>query len=207
MNAYGKIPKVLEKVKTAQTPARFTQDFLSTKLGFPGGSPKPVIPYLKRTGFLTASGEPTDIYKRFRNPDLSGAAAAEALRIGYNQLFEINEYANDLTDSKLKGVIVQATGLDEGASSVKAILGSFKALKAFADFDAGVGEGAMGDEGEVEDGNNGSTKAPVTKAGRSDLPAGVSLGYTINLNLPPTSDIAVFNAIFKSLKENMLSAD
>jgi hypothetical protein len=35
---------------------------------------------------------------------------------------------------------------------------------------------------------------------------GLNLGYTINLNLPATSDIAVFNAIFKSLKENLLSS-
>ena len=34
----------------------------------------------------------------------------------------------------------------------------------------------------------------------------MNLSYTINLNLPATSDIAVFNAIFKSLKENVLSA-
>ena len=33
---------------------------------------------------------------------------------------------------------------------------------------------------------------------------GVRLGYTINLNLPNTNDIAVFNAIFKSLKEHLL---
>ena len=33
---------------------------------------------------------------------------------------------------------------------------------------------------------------------------GLNLGYTINLNLPATSDIAVFNAIFRSLKENLL---
>jgi hypothetical protein len=36
------------------------------------------------------------------------------------------------------------------------------------------------------------------------LPAGVNLGYTINLHLPATSDIAVFNAIFKSLREHIL---
>lgn len=39
---------------------------------------------------------------------------------------------------------------------------------------------------------------------RRGLPGGVTLGYTINLHLPPTSDIAVFNAIFKSLREHLL---
>jgi hypothetical protein len=36
---------------------------------------------------------------------------------------------------------------------------------------------------------------------------GLNLSYTINLNLPATSDQAVFNAIFKSLKEYLLNDD
>ena len=32
----------------------------------------------------------------------------------------------------------------------------------------------------------------------------MNLSYTINLNLPATSDISVFNAIFRSLKEHLL---
>jgi len=35
-------------------------------------------------------------------------------------------------------------------------------------------------------------------------PTGLNLSYTINLNLPETSDVEVFNAIFRSLKENLL---
>jgi hypothetical protein len=34
--------------------------------------------------------------------------------------------------------------------------------------------------------------------------SGLNLSYTINLNLPETSDVEVFNAIFRSLKENLL---
>jgi hypothetical protein len=33
---------------------------------------------------------------------------------------------------------------------------------------------------------------------------GLNLSYTINLNLPETSDVEVFNAIFRSLKDNLL---
>lgn len=32
----------------------------------------------------------------------------------------------------------------------------------------------------------------------------LNLGYTINLNLPATSDAGVYNAIFRSLRENLL---
>ena len=64
MNAYGNITKALKKIQSVATPPRFTQDFLATKLNLKGGSPKPLIPFLKRTGFLDGDGVPTDQYKR-----------------------------------------------------------------------------------------------------------------------------------------------
>ncbi|KUI28025.1 hypothetical protein AU196_05595 [Mycobacterium sp. IS-1742] len=196
MNGYGSITKALDGIKSAATPERFTQDFLSTKLGLKGGTPKPVIPFLKRTGFLHSDGKPTDLYTQFRNTSQSGAAAAEALRTGYAALYEINEFAHELNDTDLAGVIVQATGWEESSNTVKAAVGSFKALKAFADFDA-----KLKDKKEAAPPKK---KGQVTEDEENRGARELRLGYTINLNLPPTSDIAVFNAIFKSLKEHLL---
>lgn len=61
MNAYGLVPKILDKIIEAQQPERFTQDFLSTKLGFSGGSARAMIPLLKRVGFLSSDGVPTQL--------------------------------------------------------------------------------------------------------------------------------------------------
>ncbi|HZT35459.1 MAG TPA: DUF5343 domain-containing protein, partial [Nitrososphaera sp.] len=108
--AYGNITKALEKIQQAATPGRFTQDFLGTKLGLKGGSARPVIPFLKRIGFLGSDGVPTDLYKRFRNQQEAGAVAAAALRKGYAALFEINEYVHEAKEADLKGVVIQATG-------------------------------------------------------------------------------------------------
>ncbi len=135
MDAYGNISRALEKIKSAATPERFTQDFLATKLGLKGGSPKPLIPFLKRTGFLGSDGVPTELYKRFRNPTESKKAAAQALKIGYGGLYSMNEYVHDLSNKELMGLIVQATGSKKGSTKAKAILGSFKALKEFASFE------------------------------------------------------------------------
>jgi len=193
LNASGNITKVLGKIKEAETPPRFSQDYLATTLQMPGGSAKPLIPFLKRTGFLASDGTPTDLYKRFRGAD-SGAAAAEALRIGYKPIYQINEYAHDATDPKLKDLIVQATGAEKGSNRVGATASSFKALKAFADFSSTPGDGAgPGPKDDIPaDGTDGG------------LTGGIQLGYTINLHLPPTSDVAVFDAIFRSLKEHLI---
>ena len=203
--AYGNITRALEKIREAATPPRFTQDFLATKLGMKGGTAKPVIPFLKRTGFLGGDGVPTDLYKRFRNTKESGAAAAEALRIGYPSLFEINEYVNDVNDGDLRGIIVQATGSEKDSQTVKAVAGSFKALKAFA---TNVAPDEIGDESTKEKAPPASKPDPKSDNGRRDQASlggrQIGLSYTINLNLPAVSDVAVFDAIFRSLKEHLL---
>ena len=189
VQAYGNVTKALERIRQAQTPPRFTQDFLETKLNLSGGSARPVIPFLKRTGFLAPDGTPTDLYKRFRGTEAqSGAAAAEALRIGYAPLFQVNEYVHDAKDSDVKKIIVQVTGAEDNSSQVKSAFGSFKALRAFANFD-------VQPEEETE-----AQEEVLPRDERTPAAAGavgsLKLGYTINLNLPATSDIAVFDAIF-----------
>jgi hypothetical protein len=91
----GSAPKILNKIIEARTPERFTLDFLETKLGFKGGSSRPIIPLLKRIGFLTDDGVPTEIYRQFRNESTRGKAMANALQIGYSEIFAMNEYAQD----------------------------------------------------------------------------------------------------------------
>lgn len=201
VQAYGNITKALERIRQAQTPPRFTQDFLETKLDMSGGSARPVIPFLKRTGFLGSDGTPTALYKRFRGTDAqSGAAAAEALRIGYAPLYQVNEYVHVAKDADIKKIIVQVTGQEDNSSVVKSAFGSFKALRAFANFDAVSAEEEAQEEEAALEPELGAAPTPPPVGAVGSL----KLGYTINLNLPATSDIAVFDAIFKSLREHLL---
>lgn len=127
---------------------------------------------------------------------------AEAIRKGYADLYSRNEYAHSLSEEKLRGLVLETTGLDEEAATVRAITKSFMELCKFADFDSAHVEDArstelVSNDERVETNSNGVTAIQLQ-------PVGIGLSYTINLNLPETADIAVFNAIFKSLKENLL---
>ncbi len=196
VNAYGNIKKALEKIQTASTPPRFTHDFLATKLGMSGGSARPVVPFLKRIGFIGSDGSPTDLYKQFRGTESErGAAAAEGLRRGYAPLYEVNEYAHELGEPALKALIVQVTGEEKDSLTVNLTAKSFKVLNEFADHDASIDKAP-----EAEPGSSDGREA----LGSVVQPAALGLNYTINLQLPATSDIAVFNAIFKSLREHLL---
>ena len=110
----------------------------------------------------------------------------------------MNEYAHDATDDELKGLVLQVTGLEASSSTFGAIVGSFKAVKAFADFAA---ETDPPQEDERESAPADDTVEDIPPGGSV---AGLNLGYTINLHLPQTSDIAVFDAIFRSLREHLL---
>lgn len=204
MNATGLIPKIFEKIQLAKVPERYTQDFQGTMLGYGSGSARPFIPFLKRLGFLESDGRPTDLYRRFRNSDTSGAAMAEAMRAGFRELFQRNEFAYKLTDDKLKNLIVEVTGKAPGDSIVKAITGSFKGCRLLADFDA-----PKPHEVEVlpepDDRVSIEPIRAIVRQEASTSSAKLSLSYTINLNLPETTDVEVFNAIFSSLKRHLLT--
>jgi Family of unknown function (DUF5343) len=195
MNAYGNIVKILTKIKEAQTPERFTGDFLGTKLGFGGGSAAPFIPFAKRLGLLAADGTPTDLYKRFRNPPQSEAAIAQAIRNGYPTLYERNEFVHSLDQKGLTGLVMEATGLAKNHGTLNSIVRSFLALKTLAEFDKASSSGTDSSTDKVSEANDEGEDAHGAEVG-------LRLSYTIYLNLPKTDDIAVFNAIFKSLKEN-----
>ncbi|MFZ1011493.1 MAG: DUF5343 domain-containing protein [Candidatus Sulfotelmatobacter sp.] len=193
----GTIKTALDRIRSAATPDRFTRDFVSTKLQIKGGTGAAIIPYLKKIGFVASDGSPTDIYKQFRNPSSGGAAVAKAIKQGYAPLSAVNEYFFDLNDKDLKSLIVQVTGLEQENQVAKLIFSTLKQLKAFANFDAQPESAAAAEP----------TVLPKAQKGGSPGAAqmGLNLSYTINLNLPPTSDQAVFNAIFRSLKEHLLS--
>jgi Family of unknown function (DUF5343) len=198
----GTLGKVLDKLKEAATPQRFTQDFVADTLAFKGQYALAVIPFLKKIGFLSGDGSPTEIYKRFRNDNESGRAMAEAIRIGYGSLFKINEKVYELSDDQLKGLIVQATGGKKDDSATKFILQCFKALKARAVFEGGALVPATKETGPESGSAKNADQAASFKGSEGGI--GMNLSYTINLNLPPSTDIAVFNAIFQSLRKNLL---
>lgn len=189
------IVKIVNKIKEAKTPDRFTYDFLETKLGCKGGPYRQFVSLGKKLSLLNSNGTPTDLYKKLRNNATADAAMAQAIRNGYREIFERNEYANDLDREKLKGVVVEITGLDTKNKVVQLICQTFETLKKFANFESKLPKSSM------EDQQTESIQAEGTEAQREfDL----GLSYTINLVLPKTDDPAVFNAIFRALRDNLL---
>ncbi|MGY8871621.1 MAG: DUF5343 domain-containing protein [Pseudomonadales bacterium] len=200
----GTMEKVLEKIKSAPAPDRFTQDFVNTKLAMKGGRANSSIPFLKKLGFIGSDGAPTDLYREFRNPAKSRVAVGKGFRKIYSRLYEMNEYIHDASNEDVLGLIVECTGSEHDNATTKYTLSTFNMLRSHADFD-------LDDNDEIEAVDD-STPQKINIPESINFPAqvipgtgkGINLSYTINLNLPATKDIEVFNAIFKSLKEHIL---
>jgi hypothetical protein len=201
VTAAGNVSKALNAIKAAATPERVSQDFVKTILGISGGSGDQMTSYLKKLGFADSTGTPTDVYKRFRsNEAASKLACAEAVRHGYKPLFVKNEFCYKLNDADLRGLMVEVTGQAADSTAIACTFSCFKHLKQFANFD---GNAVVTVTTQIDDQEQPEDKPDVTQQNNNSK-LGLSLSYTINLNLPATSDVAVFNAIFKSLKENLL---
>jgi hypothetical protein len=197
VNAYGQIHKLFTAITKAAVPPKFTYDFLSSVLELKSGSHRAMIPLMKRLGFLDQSSVPTQLYKDYRDDALAKATMAKAIKAAYSPLFIAHEYVHTLGKNELAGKIKNVTGLGENDPMVNVIVGTFTELCKLADF-----------QHKVED-LQASKQKPKTatdaeeKRSQMEMPK-LGISYTINLNLPATTEIEVFNAIFKSLKEHIL---
>ena len=200
VNGYGGIPALFKKIKEAAVPAKFTQDFMSTALGLKSSSYRAMIPLLKKLGFIDQANVPTQAYRDYREDSLAGGVMTERMREAYQRLFTANEYAHKLEKKELTAKLRSLTGAAEDDANIPCVASTFMELSKLAKWD-GVSKPKKekGPE-QVKEAHSGGTE-------KKELPINGRLGlsYTINLNLPATTEIEVFNAIFKSLRENLLS--
>lgn len=201
LSSPGSIKTALDRIRAAATPDRVTRDFVENKLQIKGGTGAAIIPFLKKIGFVASDGSPTELYKRFRNPSTGGAAIADSIKRSYGALGAVRENFYDLNDKELLDLIVQVTGLEKDDAVAKMTFSTLKNLKSFAKFDASDSEENAPTTGAAVAALNDDLRQ---RSGQQDKRLGLNLAYTINLNLPATSDQAVFNAIFRSLKEHLL---
>jgi hypothetical protein len=117
----------------------------------------------------------------------------------YSDLYATNMAIHNAPDEEVKGAISRITGKD--VVLVGRYFATFKALTALAKFDGKLKpEAVKPPEAEAKSGADTKTeKTPDPSEERRDS----SFHYNIQIHLPATTDISVYNAIFKSLKEHL----
>lgn len=206
LTASGTLKRALERLIDASRPDKFNTDFLENVLKLSGGAARATTPILKKMGFLTSDGVPTDLYAKFRTEGGRPTASLAGLRNGFPEIFKRSEYAHTVDDNKLRDIILEITGLKASDPIAQAIKSTFNVVKSFIP----AGADLIGSEEDLglQDENAGM---PANQNGHGDAVRNLGTGtksvglvYNINIVLPETSDLKVLNAIFRSVKENLL---
>lgn len=201
LTSFKNTEAILRAIESAQAPPRFTQKFLEG-LGFPNTNDRMMINMLKALGFLDDSGVPTARYHQYLDQTQSALVLAEGIRLAYEDLFRINRNAQNMSKTEIKN---KMKTLSEGAYTDRVLdqmAGTFTTLAKLADFTQQLtsdqaNEATVMEEQKPDVQPDRST--PVRTGGQ--LPF-ASLQYSINIQLPESRDPAVYNAIFRALREN-----
>lgn len=203
INCHGAISELFRNIRQASVPPKFTQDYMNSVLGMKSSSHRAFIPFLKKLGFIDQSSIPTEAYCLYRDEENSRRIMAQKIREAYSDLYKAHEYAHELNRKEIISKLKTITGAGEKDTNISSVAGTFMALKEIADFDY---EHESTQPIDIIKEND--TLQPVFKTPSSNINTNrLGLSYTINLNLPATSDIKVFNAIFSSLKEHIIDGN
>lgn len=194
----GAIPAYFEAMLGAEAPERFSIKFLEN-LEFTSSNDRLFISILKELGFLDADGVPLDRYYQFLDKSQWSHVVADGIREAYADLFAVNKEAHKLD---VDGAFNKLRTLYKGEkkdSVVRNIAKTFVALCEVADFSKPKTSKSKTDDKPKEKERDVSPDAPSARNGL----ALDSLQYHINIVLPDTRDQAVYDAIFKSLRDHL----
>lgn len=192
--AYGKLSDALKNLISAERPQKFNASFLDSVLKITGGSAAPIPPILKKCGMIGSDNSPTDLYSKFKSDSSRPTAALAALKNGFSEIFKRNDHAHYLSDDRIVDIIVEITGLNKNDPIVRAIFGTFNSFNEYAKAAPAETKKFEEKSREKDDGNDGNQF-------KLD---GMNLINTINIVLPETTNVEVYNAIFKSIRDNMI---
>lgn len=205
VDAYGKISDVFEEIRKAAVPPKFTQDFLSSVLGLTSSSYRAMIPLLKKLGFLDQANNPTEVYKKYREESQSQIVLGEQVKKAYEDLYKAAEYAHKLKPEELASKLKTVLGVGDKDKNLKKVIGTYQELVKLSSFDGKKStKPKIASKEPIVEHLDSEVKPPLTQAASQQIEKKFGISYTINLNLPATTEIEVYNSIFKALKENLL---
>lgn len=205
MPAVGNVTAILEKIRGAGTPPKFTGEFVKTTLGFTASQDRSFPRMLKQLRFISNDGVPLPRYNEFKASSSGGRAMAEGLREGWAPIFMADQSAHARSTGELKDIFKTVTG--QGDAVAQKMASTFKAFAAHADWSvvptAIPSEPSASDSEQDEVSAPSGTAPPVTAPVTPAAGGSVNLHHDIHLHLPPSSDVSVYRAIFRALREEL----
>jgi hypothetical protein len=203
LTSFKNLKPILTAIQSAQAPSKFTVRFLES-LGFKNAADRLIIGVLKSIGFLTQDGAPTARYFSFLDQTQAPRVLADGIKEAYGDLFQVNKKAQDLSQTEIKNKLKTLTQGQASDSVLDKMAGTLKALAQLADFSE-TKTAQPQPPGDQPAKPELDAKGPEEKG--TTTPSQFTLGglvYNIQLSLPESRDQAVYDALFKSMKDHLL---
>lgn len=197
----GAIPDYIDAMLNAEAPDRFSIKFLEN-LEFTSSNDRLIIGVLKELGFLNTDGVPQDRYYQFLDKSQFSVVLAEGIREAYSELFAVNKEAHTLD---VDGVFNKLRTLYKGDKKdtvIRYIAKTFVALCEVANFSKSKTKPKTEAREKKKESKEGEEQEPKNPKGKSELSI-KGLQYHINIVLPDTRNQAVYDSIFKSLRDHL----
>ena len=192
----NRIPDIFNKIRDGQAPERFTNQLLKD-WGFSSTNDRAFIALLKSLGFLSADGKPTQRYNDYRDHSRSKHIMGEALRDAYADIFLTKEHPTQNDKDSIEGKFKSFHNASDHVAGL--MTKTFMGLLNLAD----LSKKSHPPAGSKEPEKKADVEQPTLPPPRAE--GGVSgLHYNIQIHLPATKDVEVYNSIFKSLREHLL---
>lgn len=202
VQVYGKLGSLFEKLRDGQAPEKFTREFLKD-LGFASSNWHASIGLLKGLGFLSPDGTPTGQYMEFLDKTRWDKVLGSAVKSAYSDIFVMKREPSQADIQMIAGKYKSTYNMSQ--TSADRAARTFLALLELADLSApeSIPKTETSIEAEEQQPEPQVTLEPkADEIPRPGLPVG--LNYNIQIHLPATKDIEVYNAIFKSLREHII---
>ncbi len=194
------LESILNAIKTAQAPEKFTQKFLES-LEFKSNSDRLIIGVLKSLGFIADDGKPTQRYFDFLDQTQSGRVLAEGIRQAYADLFAVNTKAHQLSKEEVMNKFRTLSQGQLSDSVLDKLALTFAALVKHADFEALKPTAPVT---EIEKEKEKTKDDPIKSKDEHQRAKIGGLVYNIQLVLPESRDPVVYDVLFKSLRDHLL---
>ena len=193
----GKIADFFNKIRDGQAPTQFTQQLLKD-LGFTSTNDRLYLPLLKDLGFLSPDGHPTTRYHDYRDHSRSKIVMGQAIKEAYEDIFLIKSKPTKDDREIIQGKFKSYHNVADRPAQM--MTNTFVALLDLADLNSSNVHKNKEEKTEKTEKNDTITQPSTTPLNSVSTPG---LHYNIQIHLPATKDVEVYNAIFKSLKEHL----
>ena len=199
---------IMNSILGARAPERFTNKFLED-LGYKSSNDRLILGVLKSLGLLNDTGEPTQRYYDFLDQTQSKKVIATGIQEAYEDLFNLKRDAQNMSQEEVKNKLKTLTQGSKGDKVIDSMARTFKTLCDYADWseipiNSQVNSTSASKNNDISEKPDYVVQNSPKSVEAKPISNQLGLHYNIQIHLPETTNMAVYDAIFQSIKKHLM---